>query len=72
MIKTLIAKITTIFGTFLTIFTIGRFLGKKSESAKQLKENFNDAVKSKKRQQARKNDDITIVKQRMQKYLRKQ
>lgn len=71
MIKNLIARIATIFGAVLTIFTIGRFFGKKSEENKQIKENFEDAVKSKKRQQARKSDDISTVKRRMQKYVRK-
>jgi predicted tellurium resistance membrane protein TerC len=71
MIKNLLTKIATIFGAVLTIFTIGRFFGKKSEETKQIKESFNDAIKSKKRQENRKNDDISVVKRRMQKYIRK-
>lgn len=71
MIKSLITRILAIFGAILTIFTIGRFSGKESATNKQLKENFNDAIKSKKRQELRKSDNIATVKQRMQKYIRK-
>jgi len=71
MIKNLISKITAILGVLLATFTIGRFFGKRSEENEQIKTNFEDAVKSKKRQQARKSDDISTIKRRMQKYVRK-
>jgi hypothetical protein len=71
MIKNLLTKLATIFGGILTIFALGSFFGKKSQQTKQLEENFSDAIKSKKRQEIRKSDDISTVKRRMQKYIRK-
>jgi hypothetical protein len=52
-------------------FGLGFFRGKKSEKIKQLKNNVSDAKKSKKRQINRRNDSISTVKRRMQKYVRK-
>lgn len=72
MIPNLLAKISAIACGIIAIFTLGNFYGKKSQKTKQFEENFNDAVKSKKRQQARKSDNISDVKRRMQKYIRKQ
>jgi hypothetical protein len=71
MIQNILAKLAAIAGAIIAIFTLGNFFGKKSQQTKQLEENFNDAVESKKRQQARKSDDISDVKRRMQKYIRK-
>lgn len=71
MIKNLLTKLAAIFGGILAIFALGSFFGKKSQQTKQLEENFSDAIKSKKRQEIRKSDDISAVKRRMQKYIRK-
>jgi hypothetical protein len=71
MIKNLFTQIAAIVGAILTIFTLGNFFGKKSQKIEQLKEDFTDAVESKKRQNIRKNDDIVAVRKRMQKYIRK-
>lgn len=71
MIQNLIAKLAAIFGAIIAIFTIGNFYGKNSQKTKQLKEDFEDAIESKKRQENRRGDDISAVKQRMQKYIRK-
>ena len=71
MIKNLLTKFATIIGGILAIFIIGNFFGKKSQKTKQLEEDFTDATESKKRQENRRNDDISVVKRRMQKYIRK-
>ena len=71
MIKNLLTKFATIIGGILAIFIIGNFFGKKSQKTKQLEEDFTDATESKKRQENRRNDDISAVKRRMQKYIRK-
>ena len=71
MINNFIARIAAILGAALTIFTIGNFLGRKTQKIKQLEEDFSDAAESKKRQENRRNDDIADVKRRMQKYVRK-
>ncbi len=71
MIKNLFIQISAIVGAILAIFTLGNFFGKKSQKIEQLKEDFTDAVESKKRQNIRKNDDIVAVRKRMQKYIRK-
>lgn len=67
----MLARLAAIVGTIIAIFTIGNFFGKKSQQTKQLEENFNDAVESKNRQANRRNDDISAVRKRMQKYIRK-
>ncbi len=67
----MLARLAAIAGTIIAIFTIGNFFGKKSQQTKQLEENFNDAVESKNRQANRRNDDISAVRKRMQKYIRK-
>lgn len=66
----MLAILAAIAGTIIAIFTIGNFFGKKSQQTKQLEENFNDAVESKNRQANRRNDDISAVRKRMQKYIR--
>ena len=71
MIQNMLARLATIAGAIIAIFTIGNFFGKKSQQTKQLEENFNDAVESKNRQANRRNDDISTVRKRMQKYIRK-
>lgn len=71
MIQNMLARLAAIAGAIITIFTIGNFFGKKSQQTKQLEENFNDAVESKNRQANRRNDDISAVRKRMQKYIRK-
>ncbi len=71
MIQSLIGKIIAALGAVLAIFTIGNLLGKKSQKSFQIEENFSDAIESKKRQEIRKHDDISDVKRRMQKYIRK-
>ncbi len=71
MIQNLLARLAAIAGAIIAIFTIGNFFGKKSQRTKQLEENFNDAVESKNRQANRRNDDISAVRKRMQKYIRK-
>ncbi len=71
MIQNLLAKLVAIASTIIAIFTIGNFFGKKSQQTKQLEENFTDAIESKKRQNIRKNDDITAIRKRMQKYIRR-
>ena len=71
MIQNLLARLAAIAGAIIAIFTIGNFFGKKSQQTKQLEENFNDAVESKNRQENRRNDDISAVRKRMQKYIRK-
>ena len=71
MIKNLFTQIAAIIAAILAIFTIGNFFGKKSQKIEQLKEDFTDAVETKKRQNIRKNDDIVAVRKRMQKYIRK-
>lgn len=67
----MLAKIAAIIGGIIAIFTIGNFFGKKSQKIKQLEENFEDATESAKRQENRRNDDISAVRKRMQKYIRK-
>ena len=67
----MLARLAAIAGTIIAIFTIGNFFGKKSQQTKQLEENFNDAVESKNRQANRRNDNISAVRKRMQKYIRK-
>lgn len=64
-------KIVAILITILGIFSLGFLRGKDSQQSKQIKNNLTDAIKSKKRQELRKSDDVTIVKRRMQKYIRK-
>ena len=71
MIRDLFTKIIAIIGAVLAIFTLGNFFGKKSQKIKQFEEDFTDAVESKNRQANRRNDDISAVKRRMQKYIRK-
>lgn len=71
MIRDLFTKIIAIIGAILAIFTLGNFYGKKSQKTKQLEEDFTDAIESKKRQENRRDDDISAVKQRMRKYIRK-
>lgn len=71
MITNLLSRIAAIAGAILTIFTIGNFLGKKSQKTKQLEEDFTDAIESKKRQANRRGDDIVAVRKRMRKYIRK-
>ena len=71
MIQNLLARLAAIAGAIITIFTLGNFYGKKSQKTKQLEEDFTDATESKKRQENRRNDDIAVVKRRMQKYIRK-
>ena len=71
MIRNLLTKIAIIIGSILAIFTIVSFFGKKSQKIEQLKENFTDAIESKKRQNIRKNDDIAAIRKRMQKYIRR-
>lgn len=67
----MLARLAAIAGAIIAVFTIGNFFGKKSQQTKQLEENFNDAVESKNRQANRRNDDISAVRKRMQKYIRK-
>jgi len=71
MIPNLLARLAAIAGAMFAIFTLGNFYGKKSQKTKQLEEDFEDAIESKKRQENRRNDDISAVKRRMQKYIRK-
>lgn len=71
MIRDLFTKIIAIIGAILAIFTLGNFFGKKSQKIKQLEEDFTDAVESKNRQANRRGDDISAVKRRMQKYIRR-
>jgi hypothetical protein len=71
MISNLLSRIAAIAGAILAIFTIGNFCGKKSQKTNQLEEDFTDAVDSKNRQANRRNDDISTVRKRMQKYIRK-
>ncbi len=71
MIINLLTKFIAIIGGILAIFTLGSFFGKRSQKTEQLEKNFTDAIESKKRQNIRKNDDITAVRKRMQKYIRR-
>ena len=71
MIQNLLTRFAAIAGAIIAIFTLGNFYGKKSQKTKQFEEDFEDAIESKKRQQARKSNDISDVKRRMQKYIRK-
>lgn len=71
MIRDLLTKAAAIMGAILAIFTLGNFFGKKSQKIEQLEENFTDAVESKNRQANRRNDDISAVRNRMRKYIRK-
>ncbi len=71
MIQNLLARLAAIASVVITIFTLGSFFGKRSQKIEQLKENFTDAIESKKRQNIRKNDDIASVRKRMQKYIRR-
>jgi hypothetical protein len=71
MMQNLLAKIAAIIGGIIAIFTLGNFYGKKSQKIKQLEDDFEDATESTKRQENRRNDDISAVKRRMQKYIRK-
>lgn len=71
MFEGLIIKSMIFLAGICTIFGFGFFKGKKSEKIKQLKNNVSDAKKSKKRQINRRNDSVSTVKCRMQKYIRK-
>ena len=71
MIETIIIKSVIFLAGICAIFGFGFFKGKKSAEIKQLKNNLEDAAKSKKRQANRRNDSISTIKQRMQKYVRK-
>ena len=71
MIETIIIKSVIFLAGICTIFGFGFFKGKKSAEIKRLKNNLEDAKKSKKRQVNRRNDSISNVKRRMQKYVRK-
>ena len=71
MIETIIIKSVIFLAGICTIFGFVFFKGKKSAEIKQLKNNIKDAKKSKKRQVNRRNDSISTVKRRMQKYVRK-
>ncbi len=71
MITNLLARLSAIAGAMIAIFTLGNFYGKKSQKTKQLEEDFTDAIESKKRQENRRGDDISTVRKRMQKYIRK-
>jgi hypothetical protein len=71
MLEGLIIKSAIFLAGICAIFGFGFFKGKKSEKIKQLKNNISDAKKSKKRQINRRNDSISTVKHRMQKYVRK-
>ncbi|MDA9573359.1 hypothetical protein N9R48_00320 [Rickettsiales bacterium] len=71
MIEAIIIKSVIFLAGICAIFGFGFFKGKKSEKIKQLKNNVRDARKSKKRQINRRNDSISTVKHRMQKYVRK-
>ena len=64
-------KSVVLLGIISTVFIFGYFKGKKSEQIKQLKNNLKDAKKSKKRQLNRRNDNITTVRKRMQKHVRR-
>ncbi len=67
----LMIKSVVLLGIISTVFIFGYFKGKKSEQIKQLKNNLKDAKKSKKRQLNRRNDNITTVRKRMQKHVRR-
>lgn len=71
MIETIIIKSVIFLAGICTVFGFGFFKGRKSAEIKQLKNNLEDATKSKKRQSSRRNDNISTVKRRMQKYVRK-
>ena len=71
MIEGLMIKSMIFLAGICAIFSFGFFKGKKSEKIKQLKNNISDAKKSKKRQINRRNDSVSTVKRRMQKYIRK-
>ena len=71
MIQNLLARLVAIAGAIVAIFILGSFFGKRSQKIEQLEENFTDAIESKKRQNIRKNDYITAVRKRMQKYIRR-
>ena len=71
MLEGLIIKLMIFLAGICVIFGFGFFKGKKSEKIKQLKNNISDAKKSKERQNNRRNDSISTVKRRMQKYIRK-
>ena len=61
MIETIIIKSVIFLAGICTIFGFGFFKGKKSAEIKQLKNNLEDATKSKKRQANRRNDSISRV-----------
>ena len=71
MIETIIIKSVIFLVGICGVFGFGFFKGKKSAEIKQLKNNLEDATESKKRQSNRRNDNISTVKRRMQKYVRK-
>ena len=71
MIPNLLARLAAIAGAMIAIFTLCNFYGKKSQKTKQLEEDFTDSTESRKRQENRRGDDISAVKRRMQKYIRK-
>ena len=52
-------------------FVMGYYKGRSAERNKQLKIGVTDAIKTKKRQAARRNDSHDTVKRRMRKYTRK-
>lgn len=67
----MINKIIAIIGTIFGIFTIGFLNGRKSEKNNQLNETVINAKEAKQREIGRSNDDITTVRKRLSKYVRK-
>ena len=71
MMKFLLTQLAILLGGIIISFGIGYFKGKNSQKTQELEENIKNAIESKKRQENRRNDDISAVKRRMQKYIRK-
>ena len=67
----MINKIIAIVGTIIGIFTVGFLNGKKSEKHNQLNKTVKNAKKAKQRKIERSNDDVTTVRKRLSKYIRK-
>lgn len=71
MIEGLLIKGAIILFGGIGVFAFGYIKGKNSEKLKQLEANVENVKQVKKRKQKRRNDDVSTVKRRMSKYVRK-
>jgi hypothetical protein len=71
MIEGLLIKGAVILFGGIGIFAFAFYKGKQSEKVKQLEANVKNVKEVKKRKRDRRNDDVSTVKHRMSKFVRK-